>query len=338
MLLEPTPIRPPSRRSPVVLVALVALVPALVAVVAAPSVLFVPTDPAPVPIPETTADASARPADATPAPDAMAALVGYPATALGLMTLTIAEARGVREAGAIDGLVAVAGYMTVVAIDPSCIAATAAGGRGPAFCEREAILADVATSPLGADGGSHWSRVGPHLHLRLPPGVATLAAVPVEVRLDQRPIRVLVVGRLVGQAQAASPMSRPRYRLVVEHVPWADGHWLEIDRTLDPLLGPGALGVAPGATTLTRRERAMAVLRALPDSGPRLSEAKVTATTLARIDPAAAEAVGDAANGPLWYIRVMIRNVPGPEFTPRHHVATVVLEDGTGTVLATLRG
>jgi hypothetical protein len=240
-------------------------------------------------------------------PSGVLTCVGIPGVCAWPGDLTTTEARDVRDARSGDGaLLAVTGYLTILTVDPDCAGAADTDRHDLSFCDRTAVISDVRASPLGSDGGRRRN-LGPHLHPRLSPGLATPSAIAMDDPATSRPIPVVLIGRFVSTTPASCTAGREcSHDFVVEHVAWVAGRWQPGTSALDPSLVPGVVGTAPGTTTLTRRERRVAVAQAVSGAGPTLSEAKVSTSTLARIDPAAAAGLEGDPTGPLWYIRAMV--------------------------------
>jgi hypothetical protein len=271
--------------------------------------------------------------DGTPVPgDTVAAAPGRPAVPPvvdGLEVQAITDVLDARAAGRTMGVVAVAGWLGILAPPADCHDPD----LGPlgALCERIGLLAQRPWSPAGSDASA---TLGPHLHVRaamgvqLPPAIArtTIAA-------GGSPLSAVVIGHFDPlPAAGCSPAGiRCDEGFELDAVAWAEG----VPFRPGPVIDLG-LDATPADWLLSQRPLAEAAL------GPGitvLGSALLHPETLADIDARIAIAVAASGRprGLVWYVRGLetghdttddlTRAVP-----PR--VDWAVVDDLTGRVIA----
>jgi hypothetical protein len=300
MIVEPVPTSPrgPFRR----LGGLLALALPLVLLVAAVGggVLGRASEPAVAqasPIPTQVVDPAPDP---SPSPrvvfehDRFASAARFPAAMHGLPVRTVVETLQRHRAMPHEDLVAVAGYLSIRAMEPECTDRYL--GPYGSLCHRGSVLADARFSPF-AYGESSWRRIGPHLHPQFPVGVRMPhQAQRTTAAKDGPPLAVVVLGRFGDErARACQPAGQHcGEEFVVERVAWLDGEDWYRTTVLDPLID---LDVNDDGW----RERRLTA-RALMEARAILSTAYVQPETLERIDPGAAAVLPDAWDEPVWYV------------------------------------
>jgi hypothetical protein len=342
MIVEPVPTDPrsPLRRSlragalalPLVL---------LVGVVAAGALGPEPPAPAERPSADATPLADTRLA-ATPDPDATRAPavvlngrpIDFPTTWIGLRVHSVSELREERQAGAAEGIVAVAGYLSYDSVDPSCMDAYLEADRGE--CVGRTLLAETTALPDSRVGGG-FAAVGPHLHPVFPPP----ARAPRPARADQpdsprrSPIPVVVLGRFTEPPGAACATGERHCgeAFAVERVVWVAGSPWNPILTIDP-----AMGVEPNIPEMRRTVEDAA--EALGRGSYALATSVVRPDLLATVDPEAAAALPAVPEGrrlsPVTYARGLVFQFDAsqPLYGRDPVVGWVVLDSISGELLA----
>ena len=174
------------------------------------------------------------------------------------------------------------------------------GGRlgplGP-WCVRTGILAERAWAVTGAD----FDPLSGHLHVTLPLGVRAPEVLGrMAVATAGPPLPVVVVGRFTGTRCDPADLAWCEEPFVVDRVAWADG----VQATMIPLaedpLETGQRRANPFEQAVTARQTPLLAILAWPE-------------TIARLDPATAEAAGRLeASEPVWYLRVIESEGRGP--------------------------
>lgn len=339
MLVEPVPTGPrsPARRA-LQLVGLAVPVVLLAGVVTAGAL-----GPQPEPLPGDDL-ASPRdvaiaspPAAATPdaaAPDAESpAVVEFPSRLAGLVVRSVADTLAAHRVDPRTGVVAVAGHLTIRDLPAEC--ADRYLGPFGTFCERRTVLADAPTRPYPAStgGGSGFAALGPHLHPTVPVGVRLPPDVVVAPGRDGSPVAVVVLGRFTapGPGPCIGGSRSCDEAFTMERVAWVDGEAYLRTTTIDPALE------VDWADEDWRARRGAARAALGFDQTPLLT-AYVAPESLARIDPAAADAVRDAAGGApagtaVWYVRGL-EGSGGPTGGETGRVVWAVVDETGRTVLA----
>lgn len=261
---------------------------------------------------------------------------GFPTDALGLPVRSVDETLDLVRSGSMrESVVAVAGWLTIRPTEGDCPIA------GPsvdsiALCPRDTILHDSPEPFLAIRGGqaTRLRSPGVHMHAVSMPGgqVASLAGRQYRgLGPSLLPVPVVLLGKI---GDPRRPECRPSGRhcgeeLSLERLLWIEGEWHDrqvvraTPRPDDPELS---------ARILRRR-----IDEAVPGAGALLSETLLPQGRLASVDPDAARAVEPSGQGPLWYVRILIR-LPGPGGTYPRDVGWAVIDDATGTVLAASHG
>jgi hypothetical protein len=278
------------------------------------------------PLLEPTQDASSAVQSARPADT-----VDFPPLAFGLRVRTSAQTLERLHDGRLDdGLVAVSGWLTLSPYQPDCSPVPDPTVAHEGLCRRDAVLSDTPDQimTIRPDGPARAGRPGPHLHPQVLPGVSLSGLAPASFASladAVRPIPVVVLGRF-GDARARSCLPARRHcgeAFVLERLAWANGEWIR----RSPFRSPDIEG--PPMTTRLARLIGQDSLR---DGRIVLSEALVPRTDLALIDPAADAAVPNDVDGPVWYLRTIVRRAPTGE--REGPLRWIVVDDTTGRVLA----
>lgn len=346
MLVEPVPIAPRSRRSTTA-VLLVAAVPALVVAAAAFGHAAAAPDgrEAALPARSAAAPAAEPPPSATtdPAGTVPVAAVRFPAEALGLPVHTVAGTLGRVRGGLVDGHpIAVGGFLTIRAPAAGCDAATGRATWNDA-CRPRTTLADSPAPIRPVQGDAATERAAqpaalPHLHPRIAPPASlrqvfgrTVDPSVWQGGTARAPLPVVLIGRFEA-APAGTCWAAGRHcgrSFVLERLAWSDGQWRGPVRVRDPALD--------GVEVNLGREEVAAIL---PPEAMMLSRALLGRDGLARVDPAAAQAVATGTGGPVWYVR-LLRLAPArptgltPPSGGGPRVAWLVVDDATGAIVAT---
>jgi hypothetical protein len=335
MLVEPSPIRPPSRPARVRLALAVAAAPILLVGIVGTALLARDETVAPIAQassipgmseapPDGGAQASAAPAVATrTVPDP-----GFPATILGLPVRSVGETLAAFDAGEIGGMTAIAGYLTLIGPTEDCPDLTSARASSALFCRRETLLADTPRTPYGEEErGDIWAPIGPHLHPVAMPGTYLPAVSPMSIPLERRVAgAVVVVGRFDDPRTDRCERRHLRCdpSLSVEWVPWAAGSYSPPTWAAQPEL-------RRAETALEPRDIRRLRLATIPDSGTML-ELLLQPASLERVDPVAWQGLHRPAIGPIWYLRLL-----DPGLTTAGErtldVAWLVIDDATGMVI-----
>jgi hypothetical protein len=342
MIIEPVPTAPrgPLRRLAGVLAAVLPVL-LLVAVVAGgalgrdPAEQADPTEQAGQDLaatPDAAAEATVEPAPASPpasaSSDRAAAPARFPITLHRLPVRDVFETLRRQGEDPHDGLVAVAGYLSIRELPVECTDRIL--GPHGALCHRDSLLADVPLSPFFS-GGVDWPRIGAHLHPEFPVGIRLPhTAARTLATATGPPIAVVVLGRF-GDERAAP--CRPQVmhcgdEFVVERVAWIDGEEWFRTTVFDPLLD---LDVNDDGW----RERRMTA-RAHMDGMTILTTAYLLPETLKRVDRRAAEALEaetgrDDASAPVWYVLGM--HVVEEDGERVGRTRWILVDDGTGEVI-----
>jgi len=259
--------------------------------------------------------------------------VGFPPDALGLNVRSVGETLERLRAGKMrESVVAVAGWLTVSPPSRECRDEYDRGTGPTSLCPRDTILLDSPEPFLAIEDGivSALRSPGAHLHPQAMPGVRIGQLAGRQYRGLARalePVPVVIVGR-IGDPRL--PECRPSRRhcgesVSLERLIWIEGEWQERHEAQ----------MTPSATSsnLTSDERRRRIDEAVRGAGTVLSEVLLPPDALPGIDTRAAEEMGDAVTGPVWYVRVLIR-VLGPGGNYPRGVGWAVIDDATGTILA----
>ena len=331
MIIEPVPTNP---RSPVrhglQLAGVVLPIVLLVGVVALGSL-------GPKAMPPTALTVTGEPAvpDA-PTPEPSAEALGpsgspsvWPRVVADLAVRTVGEVLSLRGRIAPDRALAVAGYLGVPT-PPSDCPGQPTGSLGP-LCERRGMLAQ---EPWVMSGGGVFAPIGAHLHPRFPVGVRLAEPVAGTTRdAGGGPVPVVLVGRFEPDGDLCRDIGPEcEARFLVDQLAWVNGAAFPVR----PVIDDGVDG-NPAEWMLIRQLDAE--VAAIGWSGTVLVSALLHPETVARVDPAAADALaaGPRAAGLVWYVRGLETDYDPTRYPlgrspPR--LAWVVLDDVTGEVLA----
>ena len=277
----------------------------------------------PAPAPATPAASPARPA---PAPDT------FPTRTIGLEVQTVPEVLDGLERGTVgSGVVAVAGWMSVpVARQCTGSREVLPEGGWDVLCQRQTWLSADSKPLFSVERGGIIPFHSPD-QLLLPqamPGVELAALAERQFQGYEgplRPQRVVLAGRFGDPRlpECTSGSDACTRTFAIERVIWADGE-TQLRRTLRY---PGLDDVE-----LSRLVR-WPILNAATESGAIvLSEILMPRSELATFDPVADRAVPARVDGPVWYIRTLLRSPLYGDATGK--VGWAVIEDATATVLA----
>jgi hypothetical protein len=340
VLIEPGPIRPPNGRSRLRAVVGLAAIPVLLGGIVGAALLTRPAepslepstvgglaasspDPAPeTPAPETPAPTTGPTTRPTPAP------IAFPDTVLGLPVRSVAETLEDQAQRPLVGLVAIAGYLTLVGPTEDCPGITNTRTSGAQFCRRETLLADTPRTPFGEEErGDRWAPIGPHLHPIAMPGTYLPAVSTLSIPLERRvAAAVVVVGRF--DDPRAGPCDTRHLRcdpiLSIEWIPWAAGSYSPPTDAVEP-------GLREFATRLDPRDLRRLRLEAVPESETML-ELLIRHETLELVDPLVWRSIDRQADAPLWYLRLLD---PAATTARGDPLATVwlVIDDATGSII-----
>jgi hypothetical protein len=325
------PLRPPRRSRARSLAA--ALVPiGLLIVVAGAGVLGRTDDARTVVAPDPTASAPPveRPAPSTPVVVEAAAEPAFPRTAIGIPVRSVADTLERLRTRAIDQeLVAVAGFLTVPPNHVACEGLAAATGTPNLLCRRGTMLLDT-SEPLMGVRGDEVVRLRPpgvHLHPQALPGTTLRPLRQRAAGWDPlRPIPVVLIGRF---GDPRLPDCRPAQRhcgesFAIERIIWVDGAWKDRQSERAP-------GVDRGR--LPARLSRLITQDSIRDSSVVLSETLLGPEHLALVDPDAATRVDADADGPFWYVRLVVRRSTTDGALLRE-VGWAVVDDPSGRILA----
>jgi hypothetical protein len=255
-------------------------------------------------------------------------MVAFPDTILGLPVRSVTETLKALDAGEIDGLAAIAGYLTLIGPTEDCPGLEGARNSSALFCRRETLFADTTHTPFGEEErGDIWAPVGPHLHPIAMPGTYLPAVSTLSIPLERRvPGAVVVLGRFDDPRLGACDMRHLRCDppLSIEWVPWAAG-------SLSPPSGAFEPELRRSMPMLQPRELREVRLAAVPESGTML-ELLVRPDTLERIDPVAWQDLRRPAVGNVWYLR-LLDPTGGLAGDRSFGVAWLVIDDATGEVI-----
>lgn len=286
--------------------------------------------------------ALAAPGSIAPAPDDAPSPVTFPRSARDLPVRSVAATRDAQGRNPQAHVIAVAGYLTIEDLHPSCVDRWLGSfGRS---CAGRTVLADAPTRPFPSStgGGAGFGALGAHLHPTFPPGVRVPRELKAGAGRDGSPVPVVVLGRFDPLA-AGSCMPGNRgcdEAFIVERVAWVDGEIYRASTMIDP-------GLRADWTDPVWRHGLDVARAALAPPRTLLRTVFLTATTLGEVDQAAADAVRRAITGApggvdptpaaLWYVRGLVRDGHAARDSsgstgPR--IVWVVVEDGTGRVLA----
>ncbi len=217
-----------------------------------------------------------------------------PDTFAGLPALTPGDAMALRAAGAPDEPVVVTGHLKLDTPDASCDGGDL-GPLGP-WCTRTGILAEHAWAVTGAD----FDQLPAHLHVTLPTGVRVPEAIArMAVAQAGPPLPVVVVGRFTGTRCDLADLAWCEEPFVVDRVTWANGVRSALTPLAEDRLQTGRRRANPFQLAVDAGQTPLLGVLAWPE-------------TVARLDPATADAVGSReASEPVWYLRVLEREGPG---------------------------
>lgn len=334
MIVEPVPTAARSRRRRALGRVGLALPPLLLVLVVVGGMAGRPASRQPAP---RAADPAATPAATARvvAPDDGVVLdPGFPKAVDDLAVRTVPDVLAARAGGERTGLVAVAGYLSLPQLPADC-GESVSGPLGPIgpLCEHRALL----TAAPGPTGGTQPVRRGPHLHVAVPVGVRLPKAIARTLpAVAGPPLPAVLVGWFgpppEGGCQAAGFRCDEGFR--AESVAWADGASFPARPVIDA-------GVDVNPTEWVMRSRETAEIGAVGSAGRVFVSALVRPTTLARIDPAAAAAVGElrsarAPRGLVWYVRGLasVSDPPRYPLGPSRVLRWIVLDDVTGVTIA----
>ena len=292
-------------------------------------------------IAEANASPSARASTPRPTRDEDSATLiatGFPTDAIGLPVGSVRATLDRHRGPGGNGVIAIAGWLTVPPVD-GCDQAdgvsgpdsgTSAAGDVALLCRRDTMLLDDPRPVLAADGEAliRLRAPGPHLHPQAMPGISLDA---VTDRQDRdlggtiRPVPVVVVGRF-GDARLPVCVRAPRHCVdgfAIERLIWVDGEWQLRRAERSPVLAD---------TRVSGKVRWHIVDAAFEHNGLVLNEVLVPRDTLKRIDPIADVTIDARVDGPVWYIRTLLRSV-GSRGPARSDIGWAVIEDATGIVL-----
>jgi hypothetical protein len=260
-----------------------------------------------------------------------------PRVAFRLQVRTVHDTLAGREAGEVsDGLVAVAGYVTLDPRVGECAGSADVSGDA-LFCRRLVrVSARIGSAAPAAptDGADPAAWSGRSLRAQVLPGtpLPERLSTPVRRRGDPErwPLAAVVIGRFGDPRASACLPARPQCGdpFVIERIAWADGQWIDRATVRDPAIPADESAMSASlARVLTSRES---------DRGEViLSEALLGVDVLRAIDPAAAAALGRGTAARVWYVRSIGRSAIDRSGNPVWPVSWVVLEVETGLVVAT---
>jgi hypothetical protein len=337
VLIEPAPIRPPGGRSRLRAILGIAAIPVLLVGVVGVAIATRPSEePLQPGVMLSPPDPSAAPPDPDPSPTSAptsspsAAPLAFPDEILGLPVRPVTETVEVQADRPLEGLVAIAGYLTLVGPTEPCPSlTTTTRGSSALFCRRETLLADTPRTPFGEEErGDRWAPIGPHLHPIAMPGTYLPAVTTMSIPLERRKgAPVVVVGRFddprTGPCDTRHLRCEPN--LSIEWIPWAAGRYSPPTDAVEPDL-------REVTTRLESRDLRRLRLAAVPDSGTML-ELLVRPETLERVDPHAWQGLdAPRAGGPLWYLRLLDPSgTVGGAGTPG--TVWLVIDDDTGAII-----
>lgn len=254
----------------------------------------------------------------------------FPSTIFGLPVHSTAETLRLRTARRLSGVVAVSGYLSISGERASCSPSSVPPGGLGSFCHRAGILADLPESPFNAaEGGVGWW-LGPHLHPQFPAGTRLPEEAARTVLAAQgAPLPVILLGRFDDpRAVKCRPGGRHcGEELAIDRVAWADGEVWRRSTAFDPLVDADIREKA-------WRSRPAIVASTLRGNPPLLSATLVAPQTLARVEPAAADALPRNPPEALWFIRGLAVTTGRRGEPPVGHVTWTLVDAKTGEMLA----
>ena len=325
------PIRPPRRSRIRSLAAALVPVVLLVAVIGAGVLGQIGDDRSDV-VPEPTEDEQPVERPAPPAPPAVVdarAETTFPRTAIGIPVRSVADtlARLPASPPSLE-LIAVAGWLTIPPHHIECDDG-AEPETSPLMCRRGTMLLDT-PEPIMRTRGDEVVRLrspGVHLHPQALPGT-TLR--PLRRDADARdplvPVPVVLIGRF---GDPRLPDCRPAQRhcgesFAIERIIWVDGAWK--DRQSERVAGVDRGRLPARLSRLITQD-------SIRDSTVVLSETLLAPEHLPLVDPAAAARMDGDTDGPLWYLRLVVRRSTTGGSLLRE-VGWAVVDDPSGRILA----
>lgn len=264
--------------------------------------------------------------------------VGFPPDVIGLTVRSVDETlERLRDGRMRQKVVAVAGWLTVLPPRADCRDEYDRGTGPTTLCRRETILLGSPEPYLGIDGGEvrRLRSPGSHLHPAAMAGVSLGALAGRQYRGERaalQPVPVVIVARLDDpRLPDCRPWDRGCESLSLERLVWTDGEWhgRRALRTTRPAEPAEPAELAEPAEEV-RRDR---IDDAIRGAGTVLSEILLPRDALAGIDAGADDAVAASVDGPVWYVRVLIRVLGPGGYYPRG-IAWAVIDDATGSLVA----